>query len=111
MTETTIRKEIQIALVQMGCKLFRNNVGVLKDIQGRYVEFGLCPGSSDLIGWMPEGDGRFLAVEVKKPHSRTDPTRLKLQIAFLEAVRKDGGVAFIAFSAEDAVINLRCHLK
>lgn len=108
MAETSLRKDIQVALVMEGCKLFRNNVGKLKDIRDQYVEFGLCPGSSDLIGWMP--DGRFLAVEVKVKGSRTNPKRLALQIAFQESVRKDGGVAFFAYSVEEAINLFRGHL-
>lgn len=108
MNETSLRKEIQVALVLEGCRLYRNNVGKLKDLQERYVEFGLCPGSSDLIGWMP--DGRFLAVEVKVRGGRTAPKRLALQMAFQQAVRKDGGVAFFAYSVEEAINIFRGHL-
>lgn len=32
-------------------RLFRNNTGAWKDPSGRIVKYGLCKGSSDLIGW------------------------------------------------------------
>lgn len=61
------------------CRLFRNNCGSLVDKRGRLVTFGLCKGSSDLIGWQsvmvtPEMVGTrvaiFLAVETKSAKGR-----------------------------------------
>ena len=55
-----------------------------------------APGVSDLIGWT-EG-GRFVALEVKGPRGRiTDE-----QAAFIELVRRSGGLAGVARSVEEA---------
>lgn len=60
----------------------------------RYVRFGFkgCP---DIIGQMR--DGRFLAVEVKKPKGKASED----QLAFIYRVRNAGGVAFVAWSVDD----------
>lgn len=108
--ETAIQNRIRLALSEAGCLIFRNEVGtfwagkVLHKSQGqvtlgnsRPIPCGLCVGSSDLIGLMP--DGRFLAVEVKTPTGK--PT--KEQLNFIEHVRRSGGVAGIARSPEEAL--------
>jgi hypothetical protein len=40
-------------------RLWRNNVGALRDERGRLVTYGLCKGSSDLIGLhqVPRAEG------------------------------------------------------
>jgi hypothetical protein len=60
----------------------------------RYVRFGF-EGCSDIIGQLK--DGRFLAIEVK----RAAGTLSKAQSAFLERVRGNGGIAFVARSISD----------
>lgn len=97
MTEADIMREIQLALSRLGCRAFRNNVGVAKTDTGSVIRFGLTVGSSDLIGWT--ASGRFLAIEVKRPGK--NPT--KEQRNFLDAVTKAGGIAGVARSVEDAV--------
>ena len=54
-----------------------------------------APGVSDLIGWT---HGRFVALEVKA--GRRQPT--DEQAAFLELVRRSGGLAGVARSVADA---------
>jgi hypothetical protein len=90
MKETNILQLCRLAAAECGATVFRNNVGKLKDINGRWVEFGLVVGSSDLIGWLP--DGRFLAIETKVPGKKPSPQQYK----FIDAVNKAGGVAFWA---------------
>lgn len=116
MSETPIVKSIQLAVGALLVKLFRNNVGMLEDKFGNKVRYGLAPGSSDLIGWKPvtitpEMVGNkiavFVAVEVKKPGSRTDKARLELQKNFVAAVNKDGGIAGFVESVDDATRMLR----
>lgn len=109
MNETTIIQRIRLAVSRIkGVKLFRNNCGGLKDANGRFVQFGLHPGSGDLIGWttieiMPEHVGRKLAVftsiEVKTPTGEVRPDQENWQRVVLEA----GGKAIIARSEEQAV--------
>ncbi len=95
--ETTLQNRIRIALSERGIITFRNNTGVLKDRHGRAVRFGLCVGSSDVIGIMP--DGRFLAIEVKcEGKHPTDRQRY-----FLKMVQGAGGVSGVAHSVQEAL--------
>ena len=97
MTEAQTQQQILIALnSRPDCRVFRNQVGVLRTIDGRTVRAGLCVGSSDLIGWYR---GRFLAIEVKSATGKTS----KEQEAFLAVVRKHGGLAGVARSVEEAI--------
>ena len=94
-------------------RLWRNNVGVLADRNGRPVAYGLgseggraLPGSSDTIGLhsitiTPDMVGRqvgvFVAIEVK------DQGRLSAQQrAFILNVHRLGGIAGCARSVDDA---------
>ncbi len=88
--------------------LFRNNVGTATTSTGSVVKFGLCPGSSDLIGWTtiqitPEMVGRsvavFTAIEVKSATGRAS----KKQKNFIKRIHDCGGIAGIARSLDDAV--------
>ena len=101
-SEQDIQAQIMMALSKAGCIVWRNNTGVLPDRRGIPVRFGLCVGSSDLIGIAP--DGVFVAIEAK--NSTGQPTTAQLR--FIDAVRSHGGRAGIARSAEDAV-KIACH--
>lgn len=101
-------KRIQIALSECGFRLFRNNVGTLQNLRGEHVSYGLCKGSSDLIGWKsievtPEMVGRktavFVACEVKQPGKF--PT--VEQQRFIAAIREAGGIGVVATSVEEAL--------
>jgi hypothetical protein len=105
--------------------LFRNNVGLayigdvitnengsVTILNARPIKFGLCNGSSDLIGWTtvtitPEMVGRtvavFTAIEVKSATGRAS----KLQKNFIKRIHDCGGIASVARSLDDAesVIN------
>lgn len=108
--ETKIQHQIQLALSDAGCLVWRNEtsgawLGKVIHKSGNQVTltdahimtFGLCIGSSDLIGVTP--DGRFLAVEVKTSKGRTTIQ----QTNFIDAVRNAGGVAGIARSPDEAL--------
>ncbi len=98
MTEPELIRAILLAASRCGALLWRNNVGQLQDIEGRWVRYGVCnPGGSDLIGWT--ATGRFLAVEVKAGRTATTGD----QERFLAAVVKAGGIGIIARSVEDVV--------
>ena len=86
-----------IALSKAGATVWRNNTGALQDKTGRLVRYGLCKGSSDIIGICQ--DGRFLAVEVKTSTGQVRPE----QVVFLDAVTRMGGRAGVARSVEDAL--------
>jgi hypothetical protein len=71
----------------------RMNV-VSQRIDQRYVRAGFV-GLSDIIGQMT--DGRFLAIECKSSTGRLTDN----QAAFLDTVRRHGGVAFMARAVDD----------
>ena len=62
----------------------------------RFVRYHTVKGCSDILGQLK--DGRFLAIEVKRPSGRVTPD----QAAFLAQVQQNGGVAFVARSVEEA---------
>jgi hypothetical protein len=112
MTESETMKRIQMAASDMGARLFRNNVGCLPDPRGGYVTYGLCTGSSDLIGWNPvqitdKHVGTrlpiFTALEVKSARGRVTPE----QAHFIAAVRRANGIAAVVRSVEEALVFLR----
>jgi len=90
MKEINIQQNIIVRAAQLGVKLLRNNVGAYKDKVGNWVRYGLGVGSSDLIG-IRRRDGRFVAIEVKRPGEK--PT--KEQIQFIEHVKEFGGIAAV----------------
>lgn len=96
-SETNIVNDCLIALSKAGCLAWRNNTGALQDKTGRLVRYGLCKGSSDIIGICP--DGRFLAVECKNSSGRATEDQLR----FIDAVRSKGGRAGVARCADDAL--------
>ena len=107
-SERDIQSAILLALSRGPTRLLRINAGVAW--QGTVIErtpqrlvlarpYAIrlaAPGVSDLIGWT-EG-GRFVAVEVKGPRGRVTAE----QAAFLDLVRRSGGLAGVARSVEDA---------
>ena len=106
-SEHEIQQRIRLACGRRAVRLWRNNTGALVDQQGRFVRFGLCKGSSDLIGLRsleitPEMVGQrvaqFVALEVK---SASGVIRSE-QRAFLQLVQQLGGVAAVCRSIEQA---------
>ncbi len=95
--ENAIVNACMIALSEAGHVCWRNNTGVLPNAKSRPVHFGLCVGSSDIIGITKHG--RFLAVECKTETGRlTDH-----QKHFIKTVQLWGGVAGVARTPEEAV--------
>jgi hypothetical protein len=97
MKETDVMRLIMLALSDAGCLIWRNNTGCLKNAAGIPIKFGLCVGSSDLIGVTPAG--KFIAIEVKTATGRATPE----QTRFISAVIAHGGIAGIARSPADAI--------
>lgn len=112
MKETPIIKKILMERSAAGARLFRNNTGQawqgeqtrtaagLLITNPRPVKFGLCEGSSDLIGWTPyritaadlgKTVAIFTAIEVKTGRTQTTPA----QANFIEQVKKAGGIGEI----------------
>ena len=107
MSEQTIQQQIRLELGRGPVRLWRNNTGALRDERGRLVRYGLCPGSSDLIGLRQLRIEEqhlglelavFCALEIKTPPGR--PTAEQRQ--FLEVIRSRGGLAGVARSVEEA---------
>ena len=108
--ETLIQRQILIALSDVGCLVFRNETGgfytgrpIHRDgttitLSGsRMIQVGLCVGSSDIIGIT--STGRFIAIEVKTEKGKTSAA----QQLFIDAIIRNGGIAGVARSVEDAV--------
>jgi hypothetical protein len=111
-SEQELQQRIRLQLGSSPVRLWRNNVGALRDERGRLVTYGLCKGSSDLIGLRqvligPEHLGQtlavFSAIEVKAPKGRLREE----QRSFLELVERFGGYSGVATSVEEAARVLR----
>ena len=107
MSEQAIQQQIRLELGVGPVRLWRNNVGALRDERGRLITYGLCKGSSDLIGLrqlrIEEQHlglelGVFCALEIKAAGGRLTAEQLQ----FLEVIRNRGGLAGVARSVEEA---------
>ncbi len=120
MKETNVQALIRLAIGRAAI-MFRNNRGkgwigksgrtasglvVIED--ARRIEFGLCNGASDLIGWTPvtvtpEMVGKtvaiFTAIECKAGAGKPSDEQKR----FIEHVQNDGGLAGVAWSEADAL--------
>ena len=108
--ETVLQQNIRLALGQdKNLRLFRNQVGQLPDPRtGRYIQFGLAKGSSDLIGFKtvkvtPDMVGQeiaqFVSLEIK-----TETGKLtKMQHNWLQKVKTSGGIVGVARTVKDAL--------
>lgn len=116
---TATEHEIALALGRGPVRLFRNNIGAawlgrerrLEDgsiiiLDPTRVVYGLCPGSSDRIGWKsvtvtPDMVGKkvavFVALEIKTGAGRLTEN----QTNFITAVNASGGIAGVARNVED----------
>ena len=104
--EAYVQNKIRLAVGSGDVRLFRNNTGALLDMQGRLVKFGLCKGSSDLIGFRsititPDMVGQkiavFSAIEVKDKGKATVDQR-----NFINIINNAGGYAGVAKNVNDA---------
>ncbi len=109
--ERRIQSDIQLAAGSGPARLWRNNTGALRDARGQLVRYGLCPGSSDLIGYrsvvitedmVGQRLAVFAAVEVKDRGRATEQ-----QEAFINLIQQAGGLAGVARSVADARAILR----
>ena len=92
MSETDLVRACLQLLAVRGIVAWRNNSGVIR--RGTHVYWAGLKGSSDLIGLLR--DGRFLAVECKRPGNRLTPE----QRVFQRSITESGGVAWTVYSAE-----------
>lgn len=117
--ESEIVREIIRALNLLpGVFVWRQNTGAVTVRNGektRHVRFGF-KGMSDVLGWKrrdyAERVGfmytnvslaQTIALEVKRPGGKADPH----QQAFLDLVKRDGGVAGVVTSVEEAMALLK----
>jgi len=109
-SETKIQQEIRLALGQRSdLRLFRNETGKLPDPRtGRWVQFGLAKGSSDLIGFKtvkitPEMIGKeiaqFVSLEIKTERGKLST----IQQNWLQKVKSSGGIVGVARTVKDAL--------
>lgn len=73
-----------------------NNGAVWNAKRNCYQANTTMKGVSDIIGVIPE-DGRILAIEIKAPRGVVSED----QKWFLEKIKKDGGISFVARSIDD----------
>ena len=123
MTEREIMNRIHMTIgSREDARLFRNNLGKAWVARGKPVrtdggvflphgqqyQFGLPPGSPDLVGIKmirvsPDMVGRtvglFLGIEVKVPGGRVQTDQRR----FLEMIKRFGGVSGVAWSIEEAM--------
>ena len=109
-SETKLQQEIRLALGRIpSLRLFRNQVGQLPDPRtGRYVQFGLAKGSSDLVGFKtvkitPEMINQevavFVSIEIKTERGKLT----EVQQNWLQKVHDSGGIVGVARSIQDAL--------
>ena len=109
-SETKLQQEIRLALGTIpSLRLFRNQVGQLPDPRtGRYVQFGLAKGSSDLVGFKtikitPEMIGQevaqFVSIEIKTERGKLT----EVQQNWLQKVHDSGGIVGVARSIQAAL--------
>lgn len=94
--ETPIMNRIMACLSKHGCFVLRTNSGVYYTPNGDRIRIGF-PGLSDMVGCTE--DGTFFAIEVKVPGKKPREN----QKAFLDMVKKHGGLAGVATSPEEAI--------
>jgi len=110
--EATVQSLVRLEASNKGCRLWRNNVGVLQDVNGRPVRYGLANDSkqlnetlksADLIGWRrvmigPQHVGlviaQFVSRECKAPNWRYSGDKREVaQLNWIKLVTADGGDA------------------
>jgi hypothetical protein len=98
-TESDVMTAVHQALSVHGIFHWRNNTGAHRE-KNRFIRYG-HPGSSDYIGICP--DGRFLAVECKRPGGRPSEN----QTEFINRINGSHGVAIMADSVESLIRQLK----
>jgi len=112
--ESTIQAKTRLAASRRGWSVFRNNVGVLKDMRGVPVRFGLANDtkqmneqfkSADLIGIRPvlitqEMVGTFIGQFVSIECKATDGETKQGQLNWQDMINRNGGYAIITNTGE-----------
>ena len=91
--ESAIVKQIRDVIARCGGR-------ATKIHGGNYQE----PGISDLLVCL---DGKFIAIEVKRPGGKATP----IQSQYIEEIKRAGGIAFVAHSVDEVVKELGLNVK
>lgn len=97
MREADIQNSIRLALNDHAV-IFRVNSGKVRLKDGRYFHAGVPKGYSDLSGFR-KSDGKAVFIEVKTDKGQASDEQLK----FIDTMRKNGAIAGIARSADEAI--------
>jgi hypothetical protein len=114
-SESGILSDIRLEASQLGCRLWRNNVGATYTPSGQFIRFGLANDSAqlnkaiksaDLIGIRPvlitqehigQIIGQFISREIKHPAwNYKGNERERAQLAWAELINSLGGNACFA---------------
>jgi hypothetical protein len=98
-SEKDIQKSILEWLQLKKYFCWRNNTGGFKNSKGHFYRFGSV-GSGDILGLTRSG--QFFSIEVKAPGKK--PTDQQAQ--FIEEVKRNGGISFVAHSLEDVELRM-----
>lgn len=103
-SEKQLCNQIIEFLNYQGAYCWRTNAGMLpieSNGRSRMVRIGNA-GTSDIIGIY---NGRFIALEVKKPETRKRVT--EKQTEFLATIKQHGGIAAVVTSPEEALMAIK----
>lgn len=105
--EGKIQKKILDHLIKKGVLCWRNNNAPTWDQKlnsgyGGYRTNNVMAGVADILGIMPDGSGRFLAIEVKTPRGQQSAQ----QLLFQKRVERAGGVYVLARQISDVDVVL-----
>jgi len=100
-SEQQVQKDILDYLKFMKIDAWKNHSTGIKKPDGGWIPVGK-KGASDILGVLPTG--RFLAIEVKRPHPRKPPS--EDQQKFIDMIKKNNGVAFVAYCLDDVIEKL-----
>lgn len=124
--ESLVQKELRLSIAYDGDESWRNNVGVLTDLRGVPVRYGLANETADMNDKIKSSDvigihtvtitkemvgqriGVFAAYECKpegwtfpKSTNKDEYKRCSAQLAFHDIVRRAGGIAGFVTSTDD----------
>ena len=118
-SESLIKSRIRKRLSKLGIVIWQQATGHGQTDTGSQISFGLCRGSSDLIG-IRKSDGKFVAIECKTPGGfrkhvsallrsgqkdtalTTEERRAFEQAMFIRLVIDSNGLAGFATSEDEA---------
>lgn len=114
-SEAWAQSAVRLEASQKGARLFRNNVGALKDQKGRLVRYGLANDSAQMNAAIKSGDlvgirpvligphhigqkvGVFVSREIKEPGWQYSGTEREVaQLAWVNLITSMGGDAAFA---------------